>query len=341
MKVFSRCLSALLVLVMVVALFSGCTTTSVVEDKETNDTTQAEDAEEVEDTEEVTEGYKVGVSVLDIGNTLYSSVVNGVKSVFDENVDTITVVDCQNDAAKQSEQVESLANAGYDGIIILPADAVALSDACAYAQEKGTRIITYVTKLEKQDAHISSNAYTYGAMLGTYVGQWIAEHWPNEELVEVGMLTYNSIPEVITRQEGMEQEMIKLAPNAKVVAQMDAASPEEGMSAAENFLQAHPDMKVIMGINDGGAVGAYEAVMSMGKATDDYFVGGTDGILQALELIAQEDSIYRCSVSINPFNIGEKCGLNLQDMVQGNDYWEETEYDLKLVTPENVADFLE
>jgi ribose transport system substrate-binding protein len=286
-------------------------------------------------------GYKVGISVLDIGNTLYIDIVNGVKSQFDESVDTITVVDCQNNAAKQAEQVENLANAGYDGIIILPADAVALSPAAEAAMAMGTRIITYVTKLEKQDAHISSNPYVYGGMLGEYTGKWIAKHWPNEDIV-VGMLTYNSIPEVITRQEGMEKEMLRYAPNARVVVKKDAASPEQGMQAAENFMQAYPNMKVIYGINDGGAIGAYQAAIgaSKDKQHPNFFVGGTDGIDEALQLIAKKDSIYRASVSINPYNIGEQCGSNLKNMVDGKTFWSKGKYNLELVTPENVSKFL-
>lgn len=141
-------------------------------------------------------------------------------------------------------------------------------------------------------------------------------------------------------QEGMVKEMQKIAPNAKVVAEKDAASQEDGSKAAENFLQAHPNMKVIMGINDGGAVGAYQAVIASGKATDDYFVGGTDGIKEALELITTPNSIYRCTVSINPVDIGKQCAINLKNMVDGKDFWTEGKYDLQLVTPDNVNDFL-
>jgi ribose transport system substrate-binding protein len=283
-------------------------------------------------------GYKVAVSILNASNTLYVDIIKGVKSAYGPN-DTVTIVDCQDNAAKQASQIESLANAGYEGIIMLPADSAAVSPAASAAMKKGTRILTYVTRLKAQSSHINSNPYVYGGMLGKYVGQWVKDHWPNEEVVEVGMLTYNSIPEVITRQQGMVQEMQKIAPNAKVVAEKDAGSQADGMNAAENFLQAHPSMKVIMGINDGGAVGAYQAVIASGKATADYFVGGTDGIKEALELIAKPNSIYRCTVSINPFDIGKQCALNLKNMVDGKKFWTEGSYNLQLVTPENIKDF--
>lgn len=286
------------------------------------------------------EPLKVAVSVLDIGNTLYSDIVGGVKSALDESYDTITIVDCQNNPAKQAEQIESLVNAAYDGIIMLPQDAAALSPITKEAMDNGTKIITYVTKLEEQDAHISSNPFTYGYMLGEYAGEWIAEHWPDEEEVKVGMLTYNSIPEVITRQEGMAQGLKDKAPNAVIVAEKDAAAPEDGMAVAETFLQAHPDMKAIMGINDGGAVGAHQAVVAANLDNPHFFVGGTDGIPQAFELIRDPNSFYRCTVWIDPFNIGKSCAENLINMKTGKEVWTEKEYNLKLLTNENINDFI-
>lgn len=328
-----------LAILMVLAVFAGCTKGSVVDNAGANSAAPSEAASGGDAAKEGKDGYKVGISILDAGNTLYVDVVDGVKSQFSD-ADTVTVVDCQNSAAKQAEQIESLTNAGYDGIIMLPAESAALSPVAKEAMDKGTKILTFVTKLENQDSHINSDAYVYGGMLGKSAGEWIKEHWADEEVVEVGMLTYNSIPECITRQEGMVTEMQKIAPNAKVVAEMDAASPEEGMAAAENFLQAHPNIKVIIGINDGGATGAYQAVISSGSYDKDFFIGGTDGIKEALELIQKEDSIYRCTVSINPYDIGIRNAQNLKNMVDGKDFWEEEMYDLQLVTKDNVADFI-
>ena len=351
-EVVKKVMGTAVVFTMAAALL-GCTAKPVTE-KETEsaaktvtegqgDTPSETKTDAKEETKEETkketgEGYKVGISILDSSNTLYVDVIEGVKSCFGDG-DTVTIVDCNNNAATQAEQIENLANAGYDGIIVLPADAAAVSPAAKEAMEKETRILTFVTKLEEQDSHINSDSYVYGSMLGEALGNWVNEYFPDEEQVEVGMLTYNSIPECITRQQGMKEAMEEIAPNAVIVAELDAGSPEEGLTAAENFLQAHPNMKAIYGINDGGAVGAYQAVIGSGKDTTNFFIGGTDGIREALDLIA-DDTIYRCTVSINPFDIGERCAKNLINMVDGNEYWEEGWYDLQLVTPDNVSQFL-
>ena len=36
------------------------------------------------------------------------------------------------------------------------------------------------------------------------------------------------------------------------------------MEAAENIMQANPDVKMIVGINDSGALGAYETIKGNG-----------------------------------------------------------------------------
>lgn len=331
----------ILSILMIVSIISACSPIQTTVTSTTGATTSLSTTTNGETTTSSTtaKSYKVAVSILDAGNTLYVDLIKGVKSQFTE-VDTVTVVDCQNNAAKQAEQIESLANAGYDGIVMLPADAAALSPAAKECMKKGTKILTWVTRLEQADAHMTADPYTYGGMLGKTAGEWIKAKWPNEKVVEVGMLTYNTIPEVVTRQEGMVKEMQKVAPNAQVVAQKDAASPDQGLPAAEAFLQAYPNMKVIIGINDGGAIGAYRAYLASGKDLTDVFVGGCDGIKEALELIEKEDSIYRCTVSVNPYDCGVQFALNLKNMLAGKEYWKESQYNMKVVTKDNVQDFM-
>ena len=41
-----------------------------------------------------------------------------------------------------------------------------------------------------------------------------------------------------------------------------AADQSEGMTATENFIQANPDLRVVCGVSDGAALGAFEAFKS-------------------------------------------------------------------------------
>jgi ribose transport system substrate-binding protein len=281
--------------------------------------------------------FKVGVSVLDSANTLYAEIVQGIKDMLPEDAD-VTVADCQNNVTKQAQDVENLTAAGVDGIIILPAEPNALEASIRAAMDKDIMVISIFDRLNEYDSFAAFDPYTYGELLGLEAGKWIASELNGQ--AEVGMLTYNSMPAVQVRQQGMVDGMHEHAPDAEVVAQQDAAAPDEGMAVTESFLQAFPGMKVVMGINDGGAIGAFQAFVSANKAGPDVFVGGTDGLPQAYELMGQEGSIYRASVDAHPHDMGALCAQQLMLKMVGKPFEREPEVFLSVVTQDNLAEKL-
>lgn len=100
------------------------------------------------------------------------------------------------------------------------------------------------------------------------------------------------------------QGIAEYCPNAECVMTVDGYTTDMGMTAAENILTAHPEVVAILGINDSGALGAYETCVAQGVDTDKFYIGGNDGTQQALELI-KEGTIYRGSVDLNPVGTGE------------------------------------
>ena len=278
--------------------------------------------------------FKVGVCVLDSANTLYAEVVQGIKDMLPEDAE-VTVADCQNNVTKQAQDVENLTAAGVDGIIILPAEPNALEASIRAAMDKGIMIISIFDRLNEYDSYAAFDPWTYGNLLGEEAGKWIASELNGQ--AEVGMLTYNTMPAVQVRQQGMSDGMHKHAPDAEIVAQQDAAAPDEGMAVTESFLQAFPKMKVVMGINDGGAIGAFQAFVSANKAGPDVFVGGTDGLPQAYELMGQPGSIYRASVDAHPHAMGALCAQQLMLKVMGKPFEREPEVLLSVVTQDNLA----
>jgi ABC-type sugar transport system substrate-binding protein len=62
---------------------------------------------------------------------------------------------------------------------------------------------------------------------------------------------------------------------------------------------------VCIGVNDAGALGAYEAMMATGKANKDtMFFGGLDATPEALDAI-KEGGIYKATVDIQPYASGK------------------------------------
>ena len=69
-------------------------------------------------------------------------------------------------------------------------------------------------------------------------------------------------------------------------------------------MQAHPNVRVVAGINDAGVLGAYEALAGMGVATEEFALFGLDATPEALAKM-REGGMYKATVDIAPFEAGK------------------------------------
>jgi ribose transport system substrate-binding protein len=248
--------------------------------------------------------YRIGMSVLQLANPFFVALSEGAKSYANSNSAELTVTDPNNDPNAQISAIETFTAAKMDAIIVTATDPKAIMPAIRKARAAGIIVIAHTAKLDEYDALVSADEHDMGLALGEQAGIFIRDKLKGK--AEVGILNYRQIPQVINREKGIEDGIHEYAPAAIVVASAQAGAPTDGMRVAENFLQAHPNIKVICGINDGGALGAYEAVKAAGLAKDDFFIGGIDATDQAVAKI-KEGGIYRATVDQDPAGMGAKC----------------------------------
>ena len=72
----------------------------------------------------------------------------------------------------------------------------------------------------------------------------------------------------------------------------------------ETALQANPDIVGVLGINDAGNLGAYQALENAERGPDDVFIFGIDCDPQAVELI-DSGTMYKGCVDTNPTGTGQ------------------------------------
>jgi len=109
---------------------------------------------------------------------------------------------------------------------------------------------------------------------------------------------------VIERANQIEACLKQKAPDAKIVGRYLGGTPENGLASLENALQAHPDIDVVVSINDAGAFGAIKALEAAGKDPQKTIVVGIDADAQAKDLIKQ-GKFYRGTVDTSPELTGE------------------------------------
>ena len=116
----------------------------------------------------------------------------------------------------------------------------------------------------------------------------------------IAILDYKMEQATIDRSDGFIDGVMEIAPNAKVVARLEAhAVRDKAMAVMEDIIQAHPDVNVIFGINDDSALGALAAMESAGLTNDNQLIVGFDGTGDAKEAI-KNGSILQADVAQDP-----------------------------------------
>jgi ABC-type sugar transport system substrate-binding protein len=280
---------------------------------------------------------RVGFLVLDLTNPYWNSQAKGALAKAKEYNMKLIVYDGQSDPAREIDALENWITQGISGIIISAIDSKGCQAYVKRAKQKGIPVVAAMHPLEGADARLCLDEYQFGFKAGIEAGKWITEKLNGQ--AEVAILAADDLKHIVDRADGIRDGILKMAPNAKLVARQDAYVPDKGMAVTEAILQAHPNIKVIQGINDSGVLGAYEAVRAAGKDSPDFYIGGNDATLEALEKI-KEGGIYRCSVSIDPYGSGQHEVEMLYNLLEDIEFERKQFVSMTPVTMENVDEFL-
>ncbi|MDQ0484534.1 ribose ABC transporter substrate-binding protein RbsB [Guptibacillus hwajinpoensis] len=268
------------------------------------------------------ENIKIGLSVSTLNNPFFVSMKDGVEAEAKANGMDVVVVDAQNDAAKQINDVEDLIQQGVDVLLINPTDSAAISTAVQSANSLGIPVVTLDRSAEKGEVAtlVSSDNEKGGEMAAKYLVDQLGEGAKIAELEGVPGAS-------ATRERGKGFHNIadaKLDVVAKQTANFDRT---EGLNTMENLLQGNPDIEAVFAHNDEMALGAIQAIQSSGK---DVLVVGFDGNEDAINSI--DDGKLSATVAQQPEEIGALAVQAGVDVLKGNEVEKTIPVPLKLVT---------
>lgn len=283
------------------------------------------------------EKLRVGYVTMDITSPYFISMIDGMKEKAEELGIELSVHDGKYEAQPQIDAMETLITQKVDVIILSANDTEALQPMVDKAKEAGIKVIAANVEMKNVDAFVSLDEYEYGFMGGEIAGKYIAENMDGK--AEVAVLTFSQIPAVLNRSKGLIEGIQKHAPNVKVVAEVDANDRESGMTAAENILQANPNVNVVVGVSDDAVLGAYEAFVAANRTGDDVCLVGLDAVEEALQKV-NEGTIFRGTVDIAPFESGKNIIETAKKVVEEGSIEDMIKFPMTPVTKENVSDFM-
>lgn len=244
---------------IIMGLVCGITACGTKDSGETVPSDATNNMEAVEDEGGSEAGLKIGCAIQTLSNQVWAQEMEAMQADAKADGNQFTVVDCDENANTQIDQLENFITSGVDMIIVNPVDPDAIEEVCKEAREAGILVMSWDEEMENSDLNWLIENYDLGTAIGTQAAEWINEKF-GDKGCEVAVLGYPQTPILLERENGILDALAEISPNAKVVANQPAIDTTEGLNAMETILQANPDVKVVCCIGGGGATGANEAL---------------------------------------------------------------------------------
>jgi ribose transport system substrate-binding protein len=204
-----------------------------------------------------------------VANSYDAPMLAAAQTVAKDNNSTIKVFDANNDPKKQFAQLQTATSSGdYDAIIVQPIFGTGLITGVEEAIAAGKKVVNMDQILGKdlstdqpQVEGLSGNVVFVPTQIGTKLGKLVTQACEEQSLdpCKIGYLFDIKASALDVAIKKSFDEAISGSP-VKVVAQGESFfTPANGLKAAQNMLQAHSDLSLIVG-SDQGIEGAVQAI---------------------------------------------------------------------------------
>lgn len=347
-----KLLLVVLVVMLMVAAFTGCTQQAEepsvpAEDSPVAEATDEPEAEAPESDEggdypyPGAVGKKATLILKDLTNPVWIQAGEGAKAAaadFGMEMELAAPVESNNNE-EQISLIQQVIAQKKDILIMIPADSTGIVPAIEEINAAGIPVINLNTLIntEGNDAFYETFVVADNTKCATLCAEELVKLAGEEG--EVVILEGPSGGQVtIDLSEGAQAVFAKY-PGIEVVDIQDAKfDRSEGFTTTQNLLQAHPNLKIIFSCNDEMALGAVEALKEAGKL-DDVVVGGIDGNQDALAAI--KEGTMEVTVNKNFWLQAYTAVEAAAQFLDGQELPDLVPVGLAAVTSDNVDEFLE
>ena len=300
------------------------------------------------------EGGTIGVCIYKFDDAFMTTYRNALQKILEDKGYKVTVVDGNNDQAKQNEQINTFITQGVDALIINPV--MTSAAATIIDTVKAADIPTVLINREPTaDDMAAYNKLVYvgcdAAQSGTFQGQLILDTANKGDINGDGVVSYIMIqgdPENIDAQLRTEYSVKALTDAGMKVEQLNLTrgdwDREKGQTICANDLAQFGDkVEVVFCNNDDMAIGALQAIQAAGRTVNkDIYLVGVDALAAALN----EVKAGNMTGTVLNDAVGQASGAveQMELLLNGTTFeaGKQSVYvDYVKVTPENVADFME
>jgi ribose transport system substrate-binding protein len=276
---------------------------------------------------------RIGLSISTLNNPFFVTLRNGAQKAAEKEGAELIVTDAQNDAATQQDDVQNFVTQQVDAILVNPVDTKSIVPAVQAANQANIPVLALDRGAAggKIETLIASNNVKGGRIAARELIKLVGSG-PVAQL--------EGIPGTSAardRGKGFEKAIDRREQIELVASQTANFDRAEGLNVTENILQANPGIKGIFAQNDEMALGAVRALGE--RAGSEVKIVGFDGIEDALKAI--QNGKMNATVAQQPAKIGSLGVENAMKVIDGESVPKKIRVEVKLVTEENVSQFLQ
>lgn len=298
-------------------------------------------------------GGNIGVCIYKFDDAFMTTYRNALQEILEGKGYQVTVVDGNNDQAKQNEQINTFITQGVDALIINPVMTSAADTIIATVKSAGIPTVL-INREPTADQMAAYDKLVYvgcdAAQSGTFQGELILDTPNKGDINGDGKVSYIMIqgdPENIDAQLRTEYSVKALTDAGVEVEQLNLTrgdwDREKGQTICANDLAQFGDkIEVVFCNNDDMAIGALQAIQSAGrKVNEDIYLVGVDALDAALNEVSNGNMT---GTVLNDAN-GQAAGAvaEMEKLLGGATYSSGNQsvyVDYVKVTPDNVKDFM-
>lgn len=250
----------------------------------------------------------IGVSLLTLENPFFKVIGDHITSEGKKMGYETIVVSGDKDVAKQSNQIKDFIVKKVSAIVLSPCDSKSIIPVIREANEAGIPVFTVDIPCNEPGVKIATQVATDNYGGGKEAGRAMIEAL-GKAGGKVAILHFKQAESCLLRVKGFREVIDEH--NTTATAKIDlvtelesGAAKDLAYKAAEDALQAHPDLRGIFAINDPAALGARAALEKARKA-DQILIVGFDGQPEGKQAI-KEGKIYA-----DPIQFPDKMGIEI------------------------------
>jgi ribose transport system substrate-binding protein len=237
----------------------------------------------------------IGVSVLTLTHPFFIEISKALKSEAAQHGYDILLVSGEFDVAKQDKQVKDFLVRRVDAIVLSPCDSRAIGPVIQEANAAGVPVFTVdiacLAPAAKVITHVATDNFAGGKQAAVAMIELLGKSGG-----KIAIIDHRSVESCLLRVKGFKEviDAHNQTPGTgkiEIVVELPGGGSKDiAFKAAEDLLQAHPDLTAIFAINDPTALGARVALEKAGRAERIKIIG-FDGQPEGKQAI-KEGKIY-------------------------------------------------